>query len=248
MRGDTHIVGGLLVKQKLRLPTALLYTMINPSLPNAIAVLLLYDTLTIRSSQIGSVLPDYDQPYRDNCPNELPEKTGDMLYKVLRKVGASHRGPHTHNVDLWIILLGTPTLLLLGTFINTKEDMWFYLFIQGITLLATTLSHVFLDTLTVMGVNTSYFKYKITKKVNPVRIIPHDRKMYETKRIKLGKFNTPFFKLKEMEFEESSWGRTGGGWEDTLYRKMINEASKDQGFKRKLIEVIIVALVTISLH
>ena len=126
MKGKTHIAGALAVRETARLPITIFYLIIMGSLFQTLIVYLLYDYLTIRPTSIGAVLPDYDQSDFNHTPNELPGKLGYKYFKFLKRRGAKHRSTHTHNIDLWTLMIGVPSFLLYGMFINTKNPTYFF--------------------------------------------------------------------------------------------------------------------------
>lgn len=256
MKGDTHIRGGFLVNDKLRLPATILYIAIKPSLWKAIAVYTLYNALTMAPSSIGALLPDYDHRNRDSCPSALPSPWSELYYTFLMKWGASHRSIHTHNVDLWTLLIGIPSLLLLGIFINTNHDIWFLCFLHVNAYLMGVLSHQFLDMLTMAGVTPFYLtiigkkkkfsndkEFRRYQSKKAVRITPRNRTMYQIKPIKIGKFKTPFFRAFPMGTPQGEWGVTGGGWEEQISRMMLSDRINNSRFRRRVRDILIIILI-----
>lgn len=256
MRGDTHVVGGFLANDKLRLPMTLLYLAVKPSLPNAVAVYFLYNALTVAPTNIGSALPDYDRKTLDNCPTCLPNPWDEIFHGFLLKWGATHRSVHTHNVDLWTLILGVPALILLGVFINTKHDIWFLCFIHLNAYLVGVLSHQFLDMLTMAGVTPSYFKMMSKKKqfathrefreyqnYHSIRITPRKRTMYEMKRIRIKGVKTPLAKPVPIKIPETEWYKGGGGWEEAIYKMMMIERVKHMKVSKRIADIVIIILV-----
>lgn len=256
MRGDTHVRGGFLVNDKLRLPMAILYLAVKPSLLNAVAVYFLYNAITMSPASIGALLPDYDHRSRDSCPSALPSPWSELYYNRLMKWGASHRSIHTHNLDLWSLLLGVPAFLLLGVFINTKHDIWFLCFLHINAYLMGVLSHQFLDMLTIAGVTPSFLtvigkkrkfhtekefrQYQINK---AVRVTPRNRTMYYMKPIRIGRFKTIFAKPIPVKLPQTEWGRTGGGWEDQISKMMMLDRIENSRFRRRIRDVLIIVLI-----
>ena len=259
MRGDSHVVGGLLVQDKLKLPLIILYLMIKPSFVSALIIYVIYDSLMTTPTRVGAVLADYDHG-NDSAPNIIREPWSGMLMRFLKAVGATHRSVHTHNVDLNIILFGTPPLIFLSLFMNTREDLFYILFLYLLGYTIGMLSHQFLDMLTVMGVNTSFFRTMIKKGKftsesefrkyqyrNATRIIPHRRTMYEMEPIYIGKMKTFLARPVPTRIPQDEWYKTGGGWENEIVRRMMVERFKSTSTKKKLIDIVIILLIFYTL-
>lgn len=256
MKGETHVTGGFLVNDKMKLPAVLLYLMLKPSLISALVIYILYKPITANPTSKGAVLADYDQNVIENTPTALSEPWNLVFFKFLKKWGATHRSVHTHNIDLWGILLGIPTFLMLGVFIITKEDLWYICFLYLLGYFVGALSHQFLDMLTITGVNPSYIKAAIKRRKYRSdaewkeylaktcwRVIPLDRNMYRMKPIYFGSIKTPFFRVVKTKFPQGEWGRTGGGWEEYIQRKMNIERYKHTTIYSHMIELVIILLV-----
>lgn len=243
MNGETHQIGGLLVKSKLRLPTALLYLAVKPEpLISVLGVYLMYEFVAEYPSSLGSLLPDYDQSTYENSPSKLKEPLGEGYHNFLKRRGAKHRDTHTHNLDLWLIGVGTPTYLCLGMFINTQLDAWFLFFVFGNSLLFGVLSHQFLDTLTVKGTRQSHLLRKGKRDGLPIQVTPHARTMWAVENIRYKRHSTPFFRLVKTRFSDEDWGKTGGGWEDEIRYKMIAHIVNRNTFRWRILELILVIL------
>lgn len=247
MKGETHELGGCVLQSRMRLPSTILFAMLKPSLPNVIAIYLLHDAITLPTVITGAVLPDYDSDSPDSTPNRILPPFDKHLYRILKRWGATHRSSHTHNLDLWLIILGIPTFLLLGMFINTKEDLWYYLFLRSFALLYGVLSHQFLDTLTVTGITPSHIHAVITKRPKVMRVIPHHRTMYRTVRVYVKGLPIPLYRLRKVEFDLEDWGRTGGGWESYLYKRLNYDNFKTREWIFRLKELAFILLVFSSL-
>lgn len=248
MTGETHILGGYLVNRKLRLPLSILFAMIKPSAVNVIAYNFLYEVLTLQSSRIGATLPDYDHKVPENRPNDLPRYLENIYVKVLKRVGASHRSRHTHNVDLWVLLLGPPIFLLLGIFILTKEDLWFYLFSYFFNVLTGILSHQYLDSLTVSGNRFSFFKGWKGSRVKS--ITPFNRTLYGLQPIVVGirgnYYVLPLIR-RVKRVKVAQWDKTGDRWEKTVRKQMLTGLGSEHIFKR-IIEWTFLVLIVNSMH
>lgn len=243
MRGDTHRAGALALNEVTKLPLSIFYLIITKSIAETLIVYFLYDYITIRPTLIGAVLPDYDQTRWRYTPNELPNKMGYMFHKFLKFRKAKHRSTHTHNIDLWTIIFGIPSMLLYGTFINTKNGIYFMLGTWILSLYISILSHQFLDTLTVAGTNQSHLRTKILgEKDKKLSITPINKKFYQMSPIYFRGRKTWLFVPEVLKFEDS-WGRTGGGWEEFIERRLIRFINNQQRARVRAVEVCLLYIV-----
>lgn len=234
MKGVTHTAGALAVRESLKMPLSIFYLAIVPSYLEVVVFYQLYDVITTKPTLIGAVLPDYDQTEWEYTPNRLPKKLGMFYFRLLKSMGAKHRSTHSHNLDLWTILLGVPAFFFIGLFITNSRPPVFYLGVWILVLYASVLSHQFLDTLTVAGTNQSHIKTVILGLRNKKRsredtlsIKPLD------KTVKSGTFYSQSFK------NDADWGRTGSEWEEAIYFKINNYIVSKRRWKRKIIDLFI---------
>ena len=246
MKGKTHTAGALAVREVAKLPLSIFYLVIMGSFVETMIIYFLYNYITIRPTSIGAVLPDYDQTNIKYTPNQLSTRMGYIYFKLLKRRGATHRSTHTHNVDLWTVILGIPTFLLFGIFINTQNPTYYLAGTWIFTLYISILSHQFLDTLTVAGTNQSHFMTLIKgkNKEKKLSIVPFDKKFYQMTPIYIFGRKTWFFRPEIISFTDKEWGRTGDGvWETIIGGKLINFVNNQQSLLTKLKDIIILFII-----
>lgn len=247
MKGDTHRAGAMALTDTLRLPLSIMYLAVRPNFAEVILYYTIYDTLTLKSTRIGAVLPDYDQAAWQYSPNELHEPIGKFYWKFLRRVNASHRSTHTHNIDIWTILLGIPSFVLYGMYISRLNPIYMVGGTYIFTLYTSILSHQFLDTLTQQGTFQSHLKTMLNKNQRNRKrtsIVPINKTFYDMRHIYWKGIKTPFFRPMITKTGDGEWGKTGGEWENSILYKIAMYL--DSRIKLRVVVIEIITLYLIS--